>query len=211
MPREDKLWQALELLREWMDKGHDFWPKEEAIQGWFCAALREAGFVDHPLQIVQEVHLGEKEPKDDLRGNRKRIEDDVGSADHVRYDVVAFERAVTGDVRNLESTATSPMLVAEVKSLNAAGGLCRSTLKRDLYKLSIAKDYLRSKPDEGKDTIALLLIVATACKGIREKVKNREKVKSFVKLLTSWDSPEEIAPNVIIRMVLRNGVTQIFP
>lgn len=86
----EKLQTALDLLRQWMCRGYDFWPKEEAIQGWFCAALRESQFVAHPMQIVQEVHLGEKENGDLPEKLRKRVEKDLKRRSHVRFDVVAL-------------------------------------------------------------------------------------------------------------------------
>lgn len=58
---DPKLKLALDLLWYWLprEKGSQFWPKEETLQGWFAAALVESGYASHPTQVLQELHFGE--------------------------------------------------------------------------------------------------------------------------------------------------------
>jgi hypothetical protein len=193
-----------------MSRGFDFCPKEEAIQGWFCAALKESQFVAHPTQIVQEVHLGEKkEASDPWKKTERRIKKDLKRRSHVRFDVVALAEKADGDVRNLESLRFDPpKLVAEVKALNSAGGLSRPKLKLDLNKLSVAKTYLDGK-FPGNRTVALLLVVATACKDADTEQDGLDKISRLRRWMEDAAFTREIPSNVTVALVLSDRVVWI--
>ena len=199
---------ALDLLRQWMSRGYDFWPKEEAIQGWFCAALRESQFVTHPMQIVQEVHLGEKETSDLPEELRTRIQKGLSKSSHVRFDVVALAGKADGDVRNMESMDTPPPLVAEIKALNSAGGLSRRQLQDDSKKLSVAKTYLDGRFLDNR-TVALLLVVATACKGVDTEADGVLKLDWLQGWMEDTAFTREIPSNVTVALVLRDKVVWV--
>jgi len=206
----ENLQPPLDLLRQWMSRGYDFWPKEEAIQGWFCAALRESQFVTHPMQIVQEVHLGEKENSDLPEELRTRIEEGLNKCSHFRLDVVALAGEADGDVRNMESMDAPPLLVAELKALNSAGGLSRGDLKADLEKLSVAKTYLdMDSKFPGNRTVALLLVAATACKGAKNEEKGEQKIDRLQEWMEDAAFTSEIPSNVTVALVLADKVVWV--
>jgi len=166
-----KLRDAVDLLRRWScAAGWEFWPKEETLHGWFSAALVEAGFTKRPTEIIQELHFGEYEPD----GLSPDVRVRVGQG-HWRLDLGVLTEPATGQVRNIEALNPAPRLVVEVKSLNSAGSLKRSHLRRDMEKLSVVREHLLksswSNPDE--EPICLLLVVATACKDATSEEEGR--------------------------------------
>lgn len=215
------LQRSLETLRAQMSRrGPLFWPKEEAIQGWWCAALRqELGLTG--LSLVQELHFGEATAEADApfrarcaaarQALKLGIPDLAGTA-HVRFDLVVLRGEEAGwDGRNLESCASAPRIVAEMKALNSAAGLGARALNADLRKLRAVQRYLvQTAPDE--PTLAVLVIVATAFKDAVDADGRPDPAQADAKFaeLLAWVQRDHAAepgdPPVEIAILLNDRV-----
>lgn len=153
--------ETLEMLFGWLPEirdGKAFGPKEETLQGWLCAALREANTGMPATQIVQEIHLGDVDAEKDSAAARKLL--DPGR--HVRFDIAVLRyRDAPWPARNVEELHVSPLALVEVKSLNSAGGLTKQNLRDDAVKLNAAHEHFAT--DAAKPLLALL-VVATDCR-----------------------------------------------
>lgn len=208
MTDHEKLQAALRQLRAWTSRGPCFWPKEDAIQGWFCAALRESHFASHAMNVVQEVHFGEAligipgAPDPLARAALALHVANKRERGHVRFDVVVLSDWANEHSRNLESHPAAPRLVAEVKALNSAGGLTPADLVPDLRKLRAAKLYIDQKfgPNE---CVPLLLIVATAGKD-SDSARAAVKFRALARWVEqhSAGTGDDDAPTVLIELLL---------
>lgn len=92
--------------------------------------------------------------------------------------------------------------------MNSAGGLSRPKLKPDLEKLSVAKTYLDGR-FPGSCTVALLLVVATACKDAKSEGGGLEKIARLQGWMEDAVFTEEIPSNVTVALVLSDRVVWI--
>ncbi|MCB9727153.1 MAG: hypothetical protein H6746_01585 [Deltaproteobacteria bacterium] len=194
---------AVATFGSWVNgAGEGFCPKEETLQGWFCAALLQSKVAEHPTQIIQEIHLGDATELNALPPHlrERRGQTRQGGRAHWRYDIAVLAERAAGAVRDLERLSRPPRLLVEIKALNSAGTLSMANLRSDLRKLDLAREYLdRLWPHAGsasQETILLMLIVATDCNGVssRDEVDVRiERIERGVPALHSKFDKVQVA------------------